>query len=209
MKTKVKFDFDQLNVAIISFAADLEKKMCEIVDEIPVYVNYTGDSNYMMNTKYKEVENKEVHAKIPRIVLSLQGDINIAKENDTQHGNIVEYKYLNDVLKASMRRSELGVNIRMAFTTSNIIDCLQSIVISLAVLNRPNAMTYSYMGCNMELSYSYDNNVSTTIPQYDATNKNFVAEFALVIKPQLFVPRVESIKGYKEGIAETVKLEIR
>lgn len=208
MKTKIKFDFNQLYISIVSFASDLEKKCQSIIDEIPVFINYMGDSNYMMNTKFGEISNKEVYNCIPRIVVSIQGDTTVNQESNTQHGNIIEYKLNNEILKSSMRRSEIGVNLKIAFITSNIVDCLQSFVILMSIFNRPNAFTYSFINLNMEASYSFDNNVAITIPQSDSTNKNYICELNITLKSQLFIPRLETIVDYKDKIAETVNLEI-
>ena len=60
---KIKYKFHQYIAGMIAFAGDIELKFQNIIHGIPVYFQNTGNLNYWLNTKFEEIDEKEIYQK--------------------------------------------------------------------------------------------------------------------------------------------------
>ena len=61
---KIKYKFHQYIAGMIAFAGDIELKFQNIIPGIPVYFQNTGNLNYWLNTKFEEIDEKEIYTRM-------------------------------------------------------------------------------------------------------------------------------------------------
>lgn len=191
---KIKWDFSQLKTGLIAFMTDIEKKIHELVPDIPVFVLQTGDTSYYTDLKFQEIQDKEIYQKVPRFTLTFD-DIQYQTDQYTNQYNILEYKYKNKIYSCKARRLSTLVPINTNFVLPNFLFALEYYEIFSTILTRPNVFTYDFQGNTYEVAYQFQSNNSSEIPTFDYSNqsKNFVIKFGLTLELQLLIPRVETI----------------
>ena len=206
---KIKWDFSQIKTGLIAFMTDIEKKIHELLPNIPVYVVQTGDTSFYTDLKFQEIENKEIYLKVPRITINFD-DIQFQTDQYTNQYNVLEYKYKGKLYECKTRRLSLLIPVTINIVSSNFLLMLENYELISTILVRPNVLTYEFLGSNYEVAYQFQANGSGEIPNLDYNNqtKNQVNKFQIELQLQILVPRVETIQEYVRPDELTVKTRL-
>jgi len=204
ISTEVKYDFTQIKNGLISFIADLELKLQNIIEDLPVMLIQTGDQSYYLDKKFEEILNKEIYQKIPRFIISFE-DIQPQTEQNSNQYNIFQFRKdeLNYIGKG--RRIAQQININTDFISSNFIKALENYEIMSTITSRPNVFTYEFMGNTFEGAYNVGAN-SMEKPGMDPTSgtRNWSVKTPFELQLHLLIPRLETIKRHGDGGLDNV-----
>ena len=202
----LNYDFNQIQLGLIAFVEDIEKKLQFMIDDLPVFVLETGDGTYMMNKKFDNV-NKEVYEKNPRFVIKF---VSFSHENsmDTNIFNRLIYIYGNDYYTTQCRRLQIDVSAVCTMVSPNFIKALEHMQMLLSLITRENVFTYEYMGSTFNGAYSVDAMQDVEMPDLSTTETSIRQNLDVSIQLHIYVPRVETIKPLKDVEYSEVKTDI-
>lgn len=213
----IKWRFNQLETALIAFITDLEKKLQEILPEMPVFVLHTGDLNYYFDKKFKLYEdNQELYLKVPRFVLSIE-DIQPQVDQNTNKYNKLIYLFDDDSddngpkqYIVTARRQAYNVSINTDFVSSNFIKGLENFEIISTILGFNNAFTYEFQGSTYESIYIASNAASPEKPPMDfsSATRSVPVKTGIDLQVHLMIPKIASIKLYNSVGFDSIEFDI-
>ena len=211
ISNKIFWDFNQIQIGMESFMTDIEKKMHEIIPDLPVFILQTGDASYYVDKKFQEITNKEIYEKVPRFHINFE-DISILSDQNTNPYNNLEYKYKGKIYCCTARRLAIQVPLNMNFVSSNFLKALEHFEVMGCLVCRPNVFTYDFLGNTFEAAYVHTGN-SSDAPTLDPSNatRNYSIKFQWTLDLQLLLPRVETIKelSTKENVKTRFSIKDR
>lgn len=196
IKNKVKFEFRQIETSLIAFVSDIERKLQDIFEDLPVFLLHTGDTNYYLNTKFKEVQNNEIIEKVPRFVMTFDHYTEDRSE-DTNAFNKFIYLFDDKNHICDVRRKQVTVDINYNFVSSNFLQALQHFEVMMSIFSRENAFSYEYAGNTYEAAYSNDTK-DLRFPELDSGSRNFLVTNVINLQLQIFSPRINTIVPVEE-----------
>lgn len=149
---KIKYKFHQYIAGMIAFAGDIELKFQNIIPGIPVYFQNTGNLNYWLNTKFEEIDEKEIYQKVPRIVLNLE-ELQFQTDQDSNQYNKIEYNLEDKNYVANVRRKATEITIDMNFVCSNMVKLLEYFEVCASIFSKDNVFTYEWLGNTYDAGY--------------------------------------------------------
>ena len=188
---RVKFSFKQIEAGLLAFVADIEKKLQYIMKDLPVFVLQTGDSSYYLNTKFIQVDNKEIIEKVPRFVMTFDSISEDVSENTNAFNRFV-YNFEGKNYQSDVRRIQLSISVNCTFVSSNFIQALQNLEVLISLFTRENAFTYEYCGNTYEGAYSNEGK-EINIPEMDSGTRNVNIKNNVTLQLHVFSPRVNTI----------------
>jgi hypothetical protein len=189
----VPFPFRQIETGLLAFVSDIEKKLQEIIPDIPVFVLQSGDASYLLNNKFIHNDNSELYEKIPRFVLKFES-FETQQDTKTNIFNKWQYIYKNDNYVTEFRRNQINFNVIGTIVSSNYIDALKHAEIFFSLISRENPFTYEYLGSTFESAFSSDDPDPFEMPEMDAANRNFIQSKNIILQLHIYTPNVKSIK---------------
>lgn len=220
-KFGVFFSFNQITTCLIAFVQDIEKKLQQILPEIPVFILHTGDTNYWLDSKFNSI-NSDTYERIPRFVMTFDGSPEISEDTLTNAFNRYNYaidvmpsdgKYPDDsyteTFNAVVRRVQLNIPVKATMVSSNFIYALRHFEVMLSIFSRENAFSYTYQGATYNAAYTNDNRQDMQFPEMDSTgNRNFIQDMTITLQSHIFVPRVETIIEYSKLANKDFKIQL-
>lgn len=188
---RVKFSFKQIEAGLLAFVADIEKKLQYIMKDLPVFVLQTGDSSYYLNTKFIQVDNKEIIEKVPRFVMTFDSISEDVSENTNAFNRFV-YNFEGKNYQSDVRRIQLSISVNCTFVSSNFIQALQNLEVLISIFTRENAFTYEYCGNTYEGAYSNEGK-EINMPEMDSGTRNVNIKNNVTLQLHVFSPRVNTI----------------
>ena len=188
---RVKFSFKQIEAGLLAFVADIEKKLQYIMKDLPVFVLQTGDSSYYLNTKFVQVDNKEIIEKVPRFVMTFDSISEDVSENTNAFNRFV-YNFDGKNYQSDVRRIQLSISVNCTFVSSNFIQALQNLEVLISIFTRENAFTYEYCGNTYEGAYSNEGK-EINMPEMDSGTRNVNIKNNVTLQLHVFSPRVNTI----------------
>lgn len=188
---RVKFSFKQIEAGLLAFVADIEKKLQYIMKDLPVFVLQTGDSSYYLNTKFVQVDNKEIIEKVPRFVMTFDSISEDVSENTNAFNRFV-YNFEGKNYQSDVRRIQLSISVNCTFVSSNFIQALQNLEVLISIFTRENAFTYEYCGNTYEGAYSNEGK-EINMPEMDSGTRNVNIKNNVTLQLHVFSPRVNTI----------------
>lgn len=197
----VKFDFSQIEYGLIAFVENIERKMQEMIPDIPVYVLQTGDTSYMLNSKFQNNDVSEIYEKVPRLVITFDS-FSHEQDMDTNLYNRFDYFYENENYTTQFRRVQLDVTTSVILISSNFIKALEHMNMLLSIFTRQNVLTYQFCGHTYEGAFSADNMQEVEFPEMDQGTRNFKQKLDVTLQLHIYTPRVETIEIKKQSKVE-------
>lgn len=194
---EIKFEFNQLQTALIAFVSDIELKLQKIVPNLPVYVLQTGDGSYMTDKKFeKRITMEEILQKTPRFVISPQiEEIQFKTEEDTNKYNPFIYEINEIEYVASVARKCVTIPINCDFVSPNFIMSLKYFEVFSTLLTYSNVFTYNFLGSTLESAYTVLSNSGERPPmEIGSSTRNFNNKYNIELQVHLLVPKVDQIK---------------
>lgn len=152
MKTnKIPYDFRHIQISLISFIADFEKKVHFVFSDIPVLMENIDDS-YVLFKKYSKTELQEQYNKVPRIVFNIQ-EVQAKLENNSTQFLKMNYVYNEVEYNTQFRRISTGIMIELKMVCSNYLKALEYWEFILSLLCVDNVFTYEHFGNTYQGSY--------------------------------------------------------
>lgn len=197
----VNFDFNQISTAIIAFVANIEGKLKELIQDLPVFVLQSGDGNYMLDAKFNSA-SKEIYEQVPRFVMKFDS-FDHESDMDTYIYNKFEYTYNNKIYSATARRLQLNITCNGTLLSANFIQALEHMEILLDVIRRENVFTYEFCGNTYQGAFACDRMQDVEFPEMDTNDLKFKQSLDITLQLHLFLPRVETIEEYDNNITPT------
>ena len=205
----IKYDFNQIQTALIAFVGDLELKMQNLIPDLPVFVLQTGDMSYFLNTKFGETENKEIMQKVPRFIITF-GEIQPNTEENSNKYNKITYLFENKPYRASVRRMAFNFDVTTDLVSSNFVKMLENFELMATLIVDNNVFTYEFMGNTYECAYGLTSNTQEKPPMdFGGASRNFSVKTGLELQLHLMVPRVKSIILLDETGFEVIVSDIQ
>lgn len=186
-KVDVPFGYSHIYNGLVSFAAHIEKSVQHIINRCPVFFIQSGDSQYVMDTKFNRIDNKELYETIPRLVLKLDG-INRNREMDTNKYNKYVYKHGDEVYECKARRLQMDFDIKCTMISSNFITALQNFEVLASIFAHENVLTYPYAGSMFEGKYYLDSDDTLEPPDIDDTQINVRQDIPVILELHVWSP---------------------
>lgn len=208
MSIRPKYPFKQLETGLVGFIANLEKKLQEIIGEIPVYVLSTGDETYYLTSKFERTEEKEIIQKTPRLVLTIEDLANQSDQNTNPYNTLV-YNFDNVNYTATFRRRSLEFVINSNLVCSNFIKSLEYFEVMSMLFSKSNVFTYEYLGNTYEGAYTETSqNIEKNSTDASSASRNNVVKNAVSLILQTSIIRAESIQKYDDTIGKEIVFNI-
>lgn len=204
------YGFRQLETGLTAFVQNIESRFHAYIEDLPVFVLWTGDNNIYMNTKLVQCKDQEVYEQIPRVVIKFNTFSDEQSEHTNQYNRYIfkgkDENELEILGECSMRRLPLYFDVQTTFVSSNFIDALQHAEMILSLINRENAFSYEYQGSVFNGAFASDSSQEFTFPEIDTGTRNFTQAIPFKVQIPLYSPKIETIKPYAD--IEGVKIEI-
>lgn len=186
-----KYKFNHLEIAIVAFIANFEKKLQRIISELPVFIIETGDETYIFKDKFEN--QKERYLKVPRVTFTFE-DLTFDTDQDSNQYVTCQFVMNEKVYSGLFRRKAVTFPITVNFVSSNFIKSLEYTEILATILSIDNVFEYLFLGNNYAGSYALTSLSSEKNPMEMGGTKNFVTKVGIDLKLQMFLPRYETIK---------------
>lgn len=187
---KIKYKFHQYIAGMIAFAGDIELKFQNIIPGIPVYFQNTGNLNYWLNTKFEEIDEKEIYQKVPRIVLNLE-ELQFQTDQDSNQYNKIEYNLEDKNYVANVRRKATEITIDMNFVCSNMVKLLEYFEVCASIFSKDNVFTYEWLGNTYDAGYQQIS-MGTDRPSLDVNSQTKTPVIkmmvSLILQPLIIRP---------------------
>lgn len=194
----IKYDFNQLQLGLIAFVSDIERKLKKILVDLPVYVFETGDISYYLDQKFIETTNDEVYQKTPRFVINIE-DIQNQLDQNTNPYNKIVYKYKDEVYQATCRRSAIMIPLMTDFVSPNFILALENFEVLNSIMSKENAFTYEFLGNTYSAAYVLTQpSIQKNALDMSMASKNVIVKTSIEVSFNILTPRVETIKLLKD-----------
>lgn len=195
---KVSYPFTHYETALTAYVGDVDKKLNQIIEDIPVFSNYTGDDTYFMGIKFEEAEQKEFYLSVPRCQISF-GMETLDKSQDTAQNTTIVYNFKGENFQTTSTRKALNFSSELNIVCANYIMALRMLEVAHALFVRENVLTYEYLGNNYPLSYVIESsNIDKN--ESDSQSKNCTIKVGIVVQIQPFIIKPFSIKSLGESI---------
>jgi len=206
---KPKYSFKQYETCLIAFMGNIDLKLQEVFESIPVLVLQTGDQSYFLDKKFNKTENQEIYQSIPRFVCSF-GDIQPNNEEKSNKENPFIFKFEEKEYRCIARRMPFIIPVETNLVCSNFIRMLEGLEIMTMFAARNNVFTYEYAGSTFECAYSVSSN-SNENPGMDigSNSRNSIVKTNFDLQIHLMVPRIETIKLLSEFESIGTRYDIR
>jgi hypothetical protein len=194
------FDFRQIETSLIAFVEDIEKKLQEMIPDLPVFVLQTGDASYVMDTKFLQKQTVEIYEKVPRFVITFDS-FSHERDMDTNIYNRYNYVYNNEIYTVEARRLQIDISVTGTFVSSNFIEGLKHMEMILSIIRRENAFTYKFAGNTYEAAFYCESMQDVEFPDFDnATTRNFIHKLQIILQTHIFIPRINTIEKYADTV---------
>ena len=208
INSTVKYSFEQIQNGLLGFVGNIELKLREINNELPVFILQTGDFSYILDKKFTESENKEIYQKIPRFVITMD-DIQYQSDQNTNPYNKVIYNFEELDYMCVARRLAITLPLTTDFVSSNLVKAFENFEIMATIVAKPNIFTYEFLGNTFEAAYviTVPSMEKPTMDIGSGTRSDSI-KTSFELQLQLLVPRIESIKLLSESGYESVKYDL-
>lgn len=215
MSLNIKWKFNQIETVLVAFVSDLEKRLQEVIPELPVFVLQTGDMNYYFDKKFKQSENEEIYLKVPRLIINIE-DIQPQADQNTNKYNKLIYSFDEGVDEGvkqyivTARRQALTVSINTDFISSNFIKGLENYEIINSILGYGCVFTYEFQGNTYETVYSVVSPSSPEKPAMDfsSATRSIPIKTNIELQVQMIVPKIPTIQLFNSTGYDSVEFDI-
>ncbi len=203
ISNNIKYAFNQFELALVGFASYLQLRLQNVIPNIPVFFQNTGDFSYMVNKKFVETKNEDIIQKVPRFVIKLD-DIQPNQQENTNQYNKIFYLFEGHAYQAVVRRLCYNVNLTTNFVSSNLITMLNHIEIMGLFASHDNVYTYEFLGNTCQAAFAIQgwSNEFPSIDMGQGGTRNMSTSNNIELQVHLLVPRLESIT-----LADDAKLD--
>ena len=208
MNPNIKWNSSQIQTALLAFVGDIELKLQHILPELPVYILQTGDTSYLLDKKFTEIENKEIYQKVPRFIIGIE-DVQFKPEENSNKYNKIIYLFENVPYITSARIMQLMISINTDFVSSNFMKFLENFEISSTIISSENPFTYEFLNMTLDASYNMSS-ANSEKPTMDvgSSTRNFSSKTSLELHIPLIVPNLRSIKPLADYGFDTIEFGI-
>lgn len=208
--SKPNFAFNQFESALTGFVNNFQLKLQQMIPDLPVYIQATGDFSYMVNKKFLETKNQEIYQKIPRVVIKIE-DIQINQQEDSNQYNKFYYIFDNEYYQCTARRKAYTINITSNFVCSNFITMLNNMEVIAVLCAKDNVFTYEFLGNTFQSAY-VNSGTNSEIPSIDmgsggTRNCTFTNQWELQV--HLIVPVIDSIVHVDDSVIDRIDFDLR
>lgn len=191
---ELNYKFHQFITGVIGFMGNLELKLQNLVPNIPVYMQNSGDLSYWLNTKFEKQDQKEIYQKVPRFIISLE-DFQLQADQNTNQYNKITYQYNNEKFVVNGRRLSVESTFDCSFVCPNLVKLLEYYEVMLSLVSHDNCFTYEWLGNTYEGSFVFAS-TSTEKPSLDISSqtKTPVLKVSITLVLQLIIIRPSTIK---------------
>jgi len=208
INSSVKYSFEQIQTGLLGFVGNIELKLREVNEELPVFILQTGDFSYILDKKFTENTNKEIYQKVPRFIITLD-DIQYQSDQNTNPYNKIIYYFEELPYTCTARRLAITLPLTTDFVSPNLIKAFENFEIMSTIIAKPNIYTYEFLGNTFEAAYVI------TVPSIEkptmdvgSGTRGVSIKTSFELQLQLLVPRIESIKLLSESGFESVKYDL-
>lgn len=195
----LQYLFKQYETAITAFAGVFEKRIQEIMKNMPVMVLDTGDETFLLKKKYEETKNKELYLPVPRCVLNI-GEASYQTDQDSNQYTKIKYRLPNDkIYSAQARRKATTITIGLELVCSNWIYGLGYLEIVQSLFSTENKFTYDWLGNDYNASYKSGTFVLEKNNTGQGDVKNCVVKATIDLEIQPYIIWFNSIKEIGEN----------
>lgn len=207
--SKPNFAFNQFESALTGFVNNFQLKLQQMIPDLPVYIQATGDFSYMVNKKFLETKNQEIYQKIPRVVIKIE-DIQINQQEDSNQYNKFYYIFDNEYYQCNARRKAYTINITSNFVCSNFITMLNNMEVIAVLCAKDNVFTYEFLGNTFQSAY-VNSGTNSEIPSIDmgsggTRNCTFTNQWELQV--HLIVPVIDSIVHVDDSVIDRIDFDL-
>ena len=190
----INHKFENTLKGLMAFIADLELKFQQYITDLPVFVQDSGDSSVYLTKKFENTDNKEIIQKIPRLVIKIEENIELNKEDLTNQYNRYNFIYNDKIYSTVGRRLPLFINVNIFFVSSSYVKHLEHTEIFFNLMSRPNSFTFEFEGNTYEGAYEI-NSDSSERPSMDvgSNSRNYVKSGQIQLQLHILSPRIETI----------------
>lgn len=214
IRKNIPHSFSQIQTALIAFANDLTMKVNQIHDNIPVYMQQSGDISYVIREKFEETKTEDIILKTPRVVFNLD-DIQFQQDQYTQQFNKYLYKFKNpetqeeEVWQASGRRLPINLIITTDFVCPNFIEYLQNFEVLSILVARDNVFTYEWGGLTFQSAWVLQS-PSIERPSMDigSSSRNWSIKTTFDLQVHLLIPDINSFIRWKDTFIDDIRFDI-
>jgi hypothetical protein len=190
------YEFKYFEKAITAFIGNFELKINNIIPNIPVYMQDSGDDSYFLREKFED--KLELYKKIPRVIFILE-DMEIQSDQDTNQYIKINYRLKDKNFNSQVRRKSINLPIVCNFVCSNYIKALEYLEVLISILSVDNAITYEHLGSVQQASFALGS-ISIEKNSMDmGGSKNVVIKANIDLQIQLFVVKYETIIELNSG----------
>lgn len=211
----IKYSFNQFETALIAFTANIQLKLQNIIPNLPVFFQNTGDFSYMVDKKFVKTNNEEIINKVPRFVLKLE-DIQLNSQEDTNQYNKIVYTFdSNDGrgpinYQTVVRRKAFNVQLIGNFVSSNLITALNHLEVLAVFMSRQNVFTYEFLGNTIQGAYTITTG-NPELPNIDmgqGSTRNVSISAQIELQTHLLVPRIDKIIELDKTGFDKISIEL-
>ncbi len=209
IRENLPYKFNQIETALISFCADVTKKVNQIHDDIPVFFLQNGDISYVLREKFEENDDKELLLKTPRVVLGIE-DIQYLLDQNTNQYNKVIYKIDEKQYQTTARRLGINIVVNIDFVSPNFIKALENFEVMSTLVSRDNVFTYEFLGNTFESAYVMQS-PSMERPTMDigGATRNYNVRITFDLQVHLLVPQIDSIIPLEMTEIDEIRFSIK
>lgn len=189
-----EYNFKQFETGIVAFIGNFSNKLNNIIGNIPVYVQDTGDETFWFKEKFENVivGEGENYSKVPRVVLSIDS-VEQQTDQDTNQYVKINYLFNDKIYNSQARRKALNLPFTCAFVASNFIKALEYFEVLMSVLSIDNTFTYEFLGNNYQGSYNSESISFEKTPMDNGGTKNFIINLTINVQLQPYILRFDTI----------------
>jgi hypothetical protein len=214
IRKNLPYNFNQLETALIAIAADLERKINQIHDDIPVFMLHNNDYSYFIKNKFEVSKYDEIIQKTPRVVFSID-DIQYQSDQNSTQFNKIRYVWVNsetnepETWQATARRLAVNIILNIDFVSPNFVSALSNFEVMSTLVSHENVFTYTFMDNNYESAYVMQApSLEKPVMDIGSNTRNFNLRITFDWQVHLMIPDVNSFIRLKDTEIDIIEFEI-
>ncbi len=190
------YEFSQFETGLTAFIASFEKKLQNIIPDIPVYVLETGDETYWFKGKFeaKKDETTENYLKVPRATLTID-EATLETDQDTNQYTKINYIVDSKEFISQVRRKAITFPFKCNLVCSNFLFGLSYLEVLITILSVDNTFTYDFLGNTYHGSFNSTAFSLDKTPMENGGTKNFVVNVTIDVQLQPMIIRYETVQN--------------
>lgn len=190
------YKFNQFETGLVAFISNFEKKIQNIIPEIPVFVLETGDETYWFKGKFetKKGETTEHYMKVPRVTLTID-EATLDTEQDTNQYTKIKYVVDIEEYVSQVRRKAITFPFKCSLVCSNFLFGLSYLEILITILSIDNTFTYDFLGNTYHGNFNSSSFSLDKTPMENGGTKNFIINVNIDVQLQPMIIRYDTIQN--------------